>query len=306
MLKKISILIVVLHSFFRGVVYAAEPTIRTVSDKKEVGIGEKLKVTVEMEWKQDEEHSIIVEKITPPSSSLLERIGSKENVSSRLGEGGVFAKRNIEYVYIAKEKGLGDITPIVIEYARSDNRDDKKIIRGESVTIEVISKAARFAKIALKSFYALLAIGTLSGILILLKRKFIISRGHEENKSGNDKGILERQFCENLKELNKHKVSGDLGGFYSGIEKLISDYIKEKYNSDLSAESISKLPGELQKIFSECKYMVEKVRFSGYKPERNEEDRLVRGIARYMKSLIPGENEEESIETIGPVRDKAP
>jgi len=298
MLKKISILLVVLLIFFGGVVYAAEPIIRTVADKKEVGVGEKLKVTVEMEWEQDEEHSIIVEKITPPSSSLLERIDSKQSVSSRLGGDGVFAKRNIEYVYIAKEKGSGEITPVVIEYARSDDRDDKKIIRGETVPIKVIPKAARFGKTALKSFCVFLAIALLLGIFILLKRKFIISRDHKESKTDNVNGILERQFCYNLKKLNKHKVSGDLGGFYSGIEKLISDYIKEKYNSNLSAESIGRLPWELQKIFSECKYMAEKVRFSGYKPERNEEDRLVRGIARYMKSLIPGENEEESIETI--------
>jgi hypothetical protein len=291
-------LLVALLSFAGSVVYAAEPTIRTVSDKKEVGIGEKLKVTVEMEWEQDGEHSIIVENITPPSSSLLERIDSKQRASSRLREGGVFAKRNIEYVYIGKEKGSGDITPVVIEYARSDNRDDKKIIRGETITIKVISKAARFGKIALKSLYVLLALSLLLGIFILLKRKFIISCHHKESKSDNDNGVLERRFCENLKELNKYRVSGDLGGFYSGIEKLVSDYIKEKYNSNLSAESIGNLPGELQKIFSECKYMAEKVRFSGYKPEKNEEDRLLRGIARYMKSLIPGENEEESIETI--------
>jgi len=298
MLKKISILLVVLLSFFGGVVYAAEPIIRTVADKKEVGVGEKLKVTVEMEWEQDEEHSIIVEKITPPSSSLLERIDSKQSASSRLGGDGVFAKRNIEYVYIGKEKGSGDITPVVIEYARSDDRDDKKIIRGETITIKVISKAARFGKAALKSFCVFLALALLLGIFILLKRKFIISRDHKESKTDNVNGILERRFCENLKELNKHRVSGDLGRFYCGIEKLISDYIKEKHNSDLSVESIGKLPDELQKIFSECKYMAEKVRFSGYKPERNEEDKLVRGIARYMKSLIPGENEEMSIETI--------
>ncbi len=298
MLKKISTLLVVLLIIFGGVVYAAEPTIRTVSDKKEIGIGERLKVTVEMEWEQDKEHSVIVEKITPPSSSLLERIDSKQSTSSRLGESGVFAKRSIEYVYIAKEKGSGDITPAVIEYARSDSPDDKKIIKGEAISIKVISKATRFGKTALKSFCVLLALSLLLGVFILLKRKFIISRGHKKSKSQNGNGVLERQFCENLKELNKHKVSGDLGGFYSGIEKLISDYIMEKYNSNLSDESICRLPGELQKIFSECKYMAEKVRFSGYKPERNEENRLVRGITRYMKSLIPGENEEESIETI--------
>lgn len=298
MYKKISILLVVLIIFLGGVVYADEPTVRTVADKEEVGVGERLKVTVEMEWEQDKEHSIIVEKITPPSSSLLERIDSKENVSSRLGEGGVFARRNIEYVYIGKEKGSGDITPVVIEYARSDNRDDKKIIRGETVSIKVISKAARLGKTVLKIFYVFLTLSLFFSIFILLKRKFIVSRANKENKSGNNDGVLERRFCENLKELNKHKVSGDLGRFYSGIEKLISDYIKEKYNSNLSVESIGKLPGELQKIYSECKYMSEKVRFSGYKPERSEEDRLVRGIARYMKSLIPGENEEKSIETI--------
>lgn len=296
--KKISILLVVLLCFFCGVVYAVEPTIRTVADKKEVGVGEKLKVMVEMEWEQNKEDSIIVEKITPPSSTLLERIDSKESVSSRLGEGGVFAKRNIEYVYIGKEKGSGDITPVVIEYARSDNRDDKKIIRGEAVSIKVISKAACLGKTALKIFYVLLALSLLLGIFILLKRKFIVSSANKEKKSGNINGVLEKRFCENLKELNKHKVSGDLGRFYSGIEKLILDYIKGKYNSDLSVESIEKFPRELQKIYSECKYMSEKVRFSGYKPERNEEDRLVREIVRYMKSLIPGENEDESIETI--------
>jgi hypothetical protein len=261
--KKISIFLVVLLCFFGGVVYAAEPTIRTVADKKEVGVGERLKVTVEMEWEQNKEHSIIVDKITPPSSSLLERIDSKQSASSRLGEGGVFARRNIEYVYIGKEKGSGDITPAVIEYARSDNRDDKKIIRGETVSIKVIAKAARLGKIALKIFYVFLALSLFFSIFILLKRKFIVSRANKENKSGNNDGVLERRFCENLKELNKHKVSGNLGQFYSGIEKLISDYIKEKYNSNLSVESIGKLPGELQKIYSECKYMSEKVRFSG-------------------------------------------
>jgi len=204
----------------------------------------------------------------------------------------------LEYVYIGKEKGAGDIAPVLIEYTTRGNPENKRIIKGEPIPIKVIPKVARFEKMALKSFFAVAAVFLLFGVFMLFKKRVLSSREDKRKNIDKDNGSLEKNFCEKLKELNKHKVAGDAGAYYAGIEKSLLDYVKEKYNSDLSAESMSKLPTKLQKICAECKSMSEKIRFSGYKPQENEQNKLIRGITKYMKSLIPGESEEESIETI--------
>jgi len=272
--------------------------VRSFLDKNEIGVGEKVKITVKMEWEQQEDSSIVVTQITPPSSVFLKQIDSRQRTSSRLEKNEIFAERVLEYVYIGKEKGAGDIAPVLIEYTTNDNPENKRIIKGEPIPIKVIPKVARFEKMALKSFFAVAAVFLLFGVFMLFKKRVLSSREDKRKNIDKDNGSLEKNFCEKLKELNKHKVAGDVGAYYAGIEKSLLDYVKEKYNSDLSAESMGKLPAKLQKICAECKSMSEKIRFSGYKPQENEQNKLIRGITKYMKSLMRGESEEEPIETI--------
>jgi len=248
--------------------------------------------------KLHEDSSIVVTQITPPSSVFLKQIDSKQRTSSRLGENGIFAERVLEYIYIGKEKGVSDITPVSIEYATSGNPENKRIIKGEPISIKVISKVAKFGKMALKGIICILSAALLFGVFVVVKKRVIFPRMDRRKSMNIDKGDLEKEFCEKLGDLNKHKVSGNIGAYYAGVEKVLFDYVKKKYNRDLSVESMGKFPTELQKICVECKFMSEKVRFSGYKPQENEQNKLIRGITKYMKSLMPGESEEESIETI--------
>ncbi|MCK5160294.1 MAG: hypothetical protein KAQ99_01845 [Candidatus Aureabacteria bacterium] len=297
-LKTILITLVVFFAFPGAMLYADEPAIRSFLDKNEIGVGEKVKIKVEMEWKQEEGSSIIVEKISPPSSILLKQINSKQLTSSRLGKNGVFAERVLEYTYIGKEKGTDDITPAVIEYTFSNNPENKRIIKAQPIPIKVISRAAGFGKMALKGVLSILSAVLVLGVLVVLIKRVIFARADKEKRVSTDTADLEKKFCEKLKELNKHKISGNPGAYYAGVEKSLLEYVKAKYNSDLTVKNMNKLPEELKKICAECRFMSEKVRFSGYKPEDIEHDRLIRGITKYMKSLIPGEPEEGLIETI--------
>jgi len=297
-LKTILITLVIFFAFPGAMLYADEPAIRSFLDKNEIGVGEKVKIKVEMEWKQEEGSSIIVEKILPPSSILLKQINSKQLTSSRLGKNGVFAKRVLEYIYIGKEKGTDDITPSVIEYTFSKNPENKRIIKTQPIPMKVISRAAGFAKMVLKGILSILSAALVFGVFVVLIKRVIFSRADKEKRVNTDNPDLEKKFCEKLKELNKHKVSGNPCAYYAGVEKSLLEYVKAKYNSDLTVNNMNKLPEELRKICAECRFMSEKVRFSGYKPEDIEHDRLIRGITKYMKSLIPGEPEEDLIETI--------
>ncbi len=304
MSRKVWIALIIFILFLGVEAYAFGPTVRSSLNKKEIAVGEKVKLTVEMEWKQEKDTSIVVTQITPPSSALLKQVDSKQRVSSRLTKNGVFAERILEYFYIGKEEGTGDITPAVVEYAFSDNPENKRIIKSQPISIKVISRAAGFWKTALKNILGIISAVLLFALLALLK-KFVISlRSNKRKETGGDSAGLEKKFCEKLRDLNEHKVSGDTGAYYAGLEKALCDYIKKKYNGDMSAENMAKLPQELQKICAECKLMAEKVRFSGYRPQEDEQDRLIRGITKYMKSLIPGEDEQDSIETIDLVGEK--
>ena len=279
-------------------VYALEPAIRSVLNKQETGIGEKINLTVELEWRQDENSAIVVTRITPPSSSLLEQIDSKQRTSSRLTKDGAFAKIVLEYVYTGKKEGEGGIEPAVIEYAFSNDPGNKKIIKAPMVNVKIISRKAMFGKKALTGMFGVLAAVLFSIAFVLIKKRAVSSGLNKIDEAGIKSECLEKKLCETLKGLNKHRVSGNSGDYYDGLEKALFDYVKKKHNTDLTSGNMDMLPEGLKKICGECVSMAERVRFSGYKPQDSEQDRLIRSIDKYMKSLIPGENEEDTIKTV--------
>lgn len=297
MLGKIvkAFIITALFVSFRG--HALEPEIRQYLNKDEISIGEKTTLTVEMEWK-DEETALIITQITPPSSGLLNLLDTKQITSSILTKDGAFAKTVLEYVYTGKEKGSSDITPAVIEYTLSDNPENVRIVRAQPVQVKVISQAAGFMKTALKSVWAIFLMAVFFGMFALFKKILVSFRINKKKETGGNDACLEKKFCEDLRNLNEHKVSGDIGAYYSGIEKLIFGYVKDKYDTGAPAETKGRVPPELQRICDECKFISEKVRFSGYKPQGAEQEKLMRAIHKYMKPLMPNENEEETIKTI--------
>jgi len=271
--------------------------VSAVLDKKEIGVGEKVTLTVEMKWKQNDNYSIIVEKFMPPTSIVLEQVDSKQQGSSQFGENGIFYKKVMQYIFVGKEKGTGELSPVVVEYTLSNNPEDKKIIRTQMLSIKVVPTIKRVGNLLLKFLVGLLLLSLFCFVFILLGRIVRMREGKKKNDKG-EKLYPEEKCCTDLRELNKHKVSGAVGVYYLGVEKLLTEYVEVKYNRDLSAEETKNIPEELKKICSECRTISEKVRFSGYRPQSNEENRLIRRIEKYMKSLIPQDKEEESIETI--------
>ncbi|MBF0215866.1 MAG: hypothetical protein HQL30_02610 [Candidatus Omnitrophica bacterium] len=287
--------IILLAGYAGGTALAVEPKINAFSDKKEIGVGEKIKVTVEMEWKDEGGPSISVTRITPPGSPLLEQIDSKQSSSSRLTKDGVFSRTFLEYLYIGKEKGSGEATPAVLEYVSGSDKENIRMVKTPPIPVRIISRAARSGKIALEGFLIILAALLILGVSAILIRNLGAASTKKRNRGPNkDNFEAEKKVIAHLRDIDRHRIAGETGEYYYSLQKAMEGYVKKKYPLGLESE----LPGDLRSLYNECGEMALKVRFSGYGPTENEQERLARGIARYMKALIPCDNVDELIETV--------
>ena len=284
----------------------ADVVVTTKTDKPQVAVGEKLEVTVAMEWEQSEGNDIFVVKVDPPSSKSLELLNSKESTSSKLTQKGIMGSRLLHYTFKAKEAGQAVIDPVLIEYITSPEQKDPTIKRGESVQVMVISRGAGiFKKIAL-----ILGVGI--GLLFITGVPiFLWKRGAFRSKpkgTGSAAGFfLERNKLAKLKDVRMYQVSGDIALLYSEVEQILTDYFEAKYKvsvrgkteSDLenTAKSIS-IPDELMRLFLSTVHTSEQVRFGGAYPNKDEQEKFLRAVETYFRSLIPKMDEEETIETV--------
>jgi hypothetical protein len=79
--------------------------------------------------------------------------------------------------------------------------------------------------------------------------------------------------------------------YFDFMEKTLKGYIDEKYGVD-------EVPGALKKIYASCLDISDKVRFSGYKPTKHDQERIAREVEKYLQSLIPEEDPVESIKLV--------
>jgi hypothetical protein len=290
----------------KGIAHAVRPHITLKADKQEVGIGETLKVTVEMSWKQPEDiaEDVIIIKVTPPSCPLLDMADSKQETSSRLAGDEVRAARIIEYYFTAKEKGEGIIEPAVIEYLEGAGQEyadeDRKIIRSESINVKVVSHLSSAGR-RLVTGVVFIGIAVLITAAGLFFKKNIRNPGRRKVPE-NTGSQPEKEFLGSFKLFNKYKIEGNYAKFYTCISGALAGYISKKYSVPMTAihggNEPGKLPQELEKLYTEWTAMEGKIRFSGYRPQKNELERIIRETERYFKNLIPDAQAEEIMETI--------
>ncbi len=285
---------------FGGSVNAAEPTVEIYADKNEISIGESVKIIVLMKWQQIEENNVEIIKITAPYCSLLNLVGSSQSTASQLMEDGVYAKRITEYYFEGKEKGGGIIESAVIEYSRSGNSEDRNIIKSEIVSIKVVPYVKSFLKKLLSGvFYILMTL--LSIIAIISVKRLIKGRVGKKTKEVIDTR-MEVELLESMKILNKHLIEGDYKKYYAEAIKVLEQYINQKYKINSLDNHDNKIAGEipdkLYNLYLEWLDMADKVRFSGYKPEKHKQEKLIRELEKHIKVLIPVDDPEGIIEII--------
>ncbi|MFC2092046.1 BatD family protein [Elusimicrobiota bacterium] len=288
-----------------GIAYAAHPQLSLSADKKDIAEGATLKVTAEMSWKQsDDMEDIIIIKVTPPSCALLDLVDSKQTTSSQLTDDGVYARKVMEYYFTAKEKGEGTIEPVIVEYLAGTGlevkEEDRDIVKSESISITVVP----YLSIMVKKLVAGLVFTGLAvlsgGIIFFLKKR--IKRSREKKVTKKIDTHLEEVFLEGLRLFSKYIMEGDFKKYYTCTSNALNTYINKKYGISMPVRpgsiEIDKLPEQLISLYSEWNDMEEKVRYSGYKPQKNEMEKLTREAERYFKSLIPDNDPEDTIETV--------
>jgi len=268
-------------------------------NKEKAGLGERIVLTAILQWIPNKDEEIRIIKVKPPQCSLLKLAGSSQTASSGLYGSKVIASQILKYVFRADEKGLGEISPVIVEYAAGED-EQKVIISSDPFEIKVISLKDKF--ISGLGFIAVMAAGVLaviSGIVLFLKR-----RKDKQNSAGFApvEGCCELKAMDKLIDAAKYRLAGDFKKYYLQMHYVLTDYILVKYHIRIrnkSEDEICQLafkadiPGELLRLLRETAFISEKVRFSGYEVNPNEERRVFTGIEKYLRLLIPKEAEEK-------------
>lgn len=277
-----------------------EVNIFAKTDKKKVTVGEKLVLTVRLQWTQVENAEIRIAKIAPPECPLLELTGSTQASDSELHGGKVVLNQTLTYIFKAKKEGIDKISALTVEYI-VEGDEQKLVVNSEPIEVKVVSLKEKL--ISTFGLMAAIAGGILTSILgafLLLRR-----RRKRQNSAVLDKvtdTCCEREAVDRLQEITKYRLAGDFKKYYGSLQSVLADYTKAKHHIEIenkNEEEIRKLssevnlPGELLRLLIETVRFSEKVRFAGYEVSPNEERKIFSNVQRYLKLLIPKENEEQ-------------
>jgi hypothetical protein len=271
------------------VAFAARPKLSVTADKKEISKGETLKVEARMSWKQSEnKDDMLIVKITPPSSNIMELVDSKQTASSQLTGDDIYAMRIMEYYFKAREKGQATIEPVVVEYFTGEEQEEKDIVKSEAINIKVVSYLSGLMKKFVTGIIFVVVTFLITGLVLFLKNH--IKNSNKNKITETSDAIMEKDFLEAIKGFSKYIIEGDYKKYYTNTREVFGNYISKKYSISLPAKSgsddMEKLPDQVCSLYSEWINIEEKVRFSGYQPEKNEQEKLTRETERYFKSLI--------------------
>jgi hypothetical protein len=119
--------------------------------------------------------------------------------------------------------------------------------------------------------------------------------------------MLEKEKLAKLKEARMFQTSGDIVPLYTDAECLLIDYVESKYALSVrgktagefeSMAKVKEIPEELTKLYSKTVQVAERVHLRGLYPTKDEQEKFLRDIEFYFKSLIPKISEEDEIETV--------
>jgi len=303
-MRTVKKLFLVLFLLAPAVLYA-DVSLQTTVDKTQLAVGERLEVVVSMEWEQTQGNDIFVVNIDPPASKSLALLDSKESTASKLTSKGPTGTRTLRYTFMATEAGDVTLDPVLVEYITSPDQKDPSSKRGESIQVKIISRHKGLLNKVQRIFTVLIGIIFIIGAPIFLWKKGIFRRF--KRKTSSNSFTLEKEKLAKLKETRMFQTSGDIVPLYRDVEHLLMGYIESKYAVPVRGktsgefESIAKakeIPAELKNLYTRTLNVAERVRFSGLYPTKDEQEKFLRDIEFYFKSLIPKVSEEDEIETI--------
>lgn len=287
--RKLFAATLLIGTFYVGtlLLQAYEPALKSSLSKDEIGVGGKVNLTLEMECPASGESDITIVDVTPPECGLLELVNTKQTSCSQLCDGGVISKRSITFTFKGINTGAEEITPASIEYVTNDNPEEKELIKSQSLPIKVVSYWTNLGKKLLKIGFILVFICLAAGLAVFGKDFISKRKGKADSTSQN---YPEQELLIKMKEFDKYQVSGEHDKYYLNIKDALLSYIKEKYPEGTA------VPEELSKLRNDWIAVTESVRFSGYVPQKHEQEKLVRDTEKYLKALIPAVDLEETIE----------
>ncbi|RKY36086.1 MAG: hypothetical protein DRP78_04525 [Candidatus Omnitrophota bacterium] len=279
----LGIVCVMLILFLQAVGYA-QPQINLSADKSEISVGENLTLKLKLKWQKSENNDILVTKITQPEIEFLEKKGSKQAVNAQFTDNKVIAERVIDYFYVGKQKGEGQISPAIIEYVFKHNLVDKQIIKSDALNLKVISRVNGIAKKILSAI-GFLSLTGLFLFLFFFVKKYLLMKA--KNKLKIPEQNLEKEFLAKMQDLYQYFVRAEERDYCAKLTQALSDYLEQKYSaeSDRNTEAANTVPELLVKIFQQWKDLNEKSAFAGYKPSKDEIQMLVRKTKKYFKEF---------------------
>ena len=210
-------------------------------DKKKVALGEKLVLTADLEWGQEENEEIRIIEIEPPECSLLELVDSSQSSTSELRSGKVVSVQTLKYIFKAKTEGVNKISAVTLKYTIEGN-EQKFVVASEPIEIEIISLKDKV--ISSSGFMALVATGVFTstfGIFLLLRNR----KKRKEKAMAAEVSELryEQRALDGLKEIGKYRLTGDFKKYYHELHSILTDYTRAKYH----IEAVNKNVDEISK-----------------------------------------------------------
>jgi len=265
----------------------------TQIDKKKVHKGDEVTFSIIVE--QSGGNAPYLFELESPELSGLELV--KEYSEDTIFASGQF-RRDYKLILKATEEGEGRISSAKIYYT-VPNQDKKNQLIVPSENIEVLKERKSYKKEISYFIVAILAICVsyfgMSGLKKLKVLKEVKRlKEKEANKTPYDKAM------EKLNSLESLQIEGNISTFYEGVEKVLKNYLYEKYDLNVlnkSGREIADLlmvkkdllkfkSDKVKPIFERC----EEVKFTGIKPIKNQQEEIKKDLINFLND---DKNKEE-------------
>ena len=257
-------------------------------DSPKISLGERLRLTVRVRWEgQGADFDISFPQ--PPACELLALVGSSASNKKSIENGVLVGEKVFLYTFEAAGSGTAEIEAVSAEYTVPASGDSYTL---ESTPIEItvsgqtVSFFSRHGKVLYASLAAVFLVGTVIGLVLLLRRRR--SRVIVPEKEDSEK----ERFLEAIERCSRQRIEGDYARALQTLSTGLRSYLDEQYSlkavemttKDIkTALTSSSLPEDARGATIEILEFSDLVKFAFHRPDSSEMDRLdelARGLVK--------------------------
>jgi len=261
-------------------------------NRSEVPFNQKLTFEVEASW-EGEQDRFSITPITPPECENFEIVGSSSLNETKIEEGETKSLKIFRFTLKPTQTGAGRIGSIELSYVDNLTQDSSSLST-QPIDVQITPAVEKRGP-----KYRNILIGVIFLVLIYViwsarkkTRRIEITREKEAERILPEKESLEEKTLKKLDVISEGVQKGRPESFSSDVYKLLTDYLKAKYqivtsgkttndiirslsNLDMSSERISLL----KRILSAC----DLVKFAGEKMEKEKREEITSQTREFLE-----------------------